>query len=305
MYSFKHIFSCFASALRVAVAVVLALAATEVSAQRRVTPVTPDVPKTIPDSERQKRLDRTHVVEQIDAQGRKILVDTVTGTEVVDSLLLPAPPKMEYPLLHEVVGGVNLWNPIMRAFGQHYGLGDVWAEMSLHNRYFPFLAIGVDNCNDTPDGSNFTFRVPVSPYVKIGASYNFFYNSNPDYKLQMGLRYGFTNFKWNVDNVTVDDSYWGEEGKFSIADRKSTAGYLEVTFGIKVKVLKSWSLGWTIIYHSILHETKSDVGKPMFIPGYGKRGSAVTGGFSLMYTIPLNKNKTAEVNKIKEGDSGY
>ena len=110
------------------------------SAQRRVTPVTPDVPKTIPDSERQKRLDRTHVVEQIDAQGRKILVDTVTGTEVVDSLLLPAPPKMEYPLLHEVVGGVNLWNPIMRAFGQHYGLGDVWAEVSLHNRYFPFLA---------------------------------------------------------------------------------------------------------------------------------------------------------------------
>lgn len=305
MYSFKHIFSCFAPALRVALAVVMAFVATEVSAQRRVTPVTPDVPKTIPDSERQKRLDRTHVVEQIDAQGRKILVDTVTGTEVVDSLLLPAPPKMEYPLLHEVIGGVNLWNPIMRAFGQHYGLGDVWAEVSLHNRYFPFLAIGVDNCNDTPDGSNFTFRVPVSPYVKIGASYNFFYNSNPDYKLQMGLRYGFTNFKWNVDNVTVDDSYWGEEGKFSIADRKSTAGYLEVTFGIKVKVLKSWSLGWTIIYHSILHETKSDVGKPMFIPGYGKRGSAVTGGFSLMYTIPLNKNKTAEVNKIKEGDSGY
>ena len=75
----------------------------------------------------------------------------------------------------------------MRAFGQHYGLGDVWAEVSLHNRYFPFLAIGVDAIAMTlPDGSNFTFRVPVSPYVKIGASYNFFYNSNPDYKLQMG-----------------------------------------------------------------------------------------------------------------------
>lgn len=303
MYSFQQIFSFFAPSLRVAVAVIMAVTVMEVSAQRRVTPVMPDAPKTIPDSERPKRLDRTHVVEQIDAQGRKILVDTVTGTEVVDSLLLPAPPKMEYPLLHEVIGGVNLWSPLMRAFGQHYGLGDVWAEVSLHNRYFPFLAIGFDNCNDTPDGSNFTFRVPVSPYVKIGASYNFFYNSNPDYKLQMGLRYGFTNFKWNVDNVTVNDGYWGEEGKFSIADRKSTAGYLEVTFGIKVKVLKSWSLGWTLIYHSILHETKSDVGKPMFIPGYGKRGSAVTGSFSLMYTIPLNKNKTAEVNKIKEGDN--
>lgn len=302
MHCFRHIISILTPSVRVAVALVMAVAAMQLSAQRRVTPVQPASPNTIPVEERQKRLDRTHVVEQVDANGNKILVDTVTGTEVVDSLLLPAPPKMEYPLLHEVIGGVNLWSPLMRAFGQHYGLGDVWAELSLHNRYFPFFGIGVDNCNDTPDGSNFTFRVPVSPYFKIGASYNFFYNSNPDYKLQMGLRYGFTSYKWNAENVTVNDSYWGEEGHFSILDQKSTAGYLEVTFGLKVKVFKSWSLGWNIIYHSILHETKNPVGEPMFIPGYGKRGSALTGSFSLMYTIPLNKNKAAEVNKVKEGD---
>ena len=66
-------------------------------------------------------------------------VDTVTGLEYVDSTLLKAPPKMEYPLLHEVVAGVNVWDPLMRALGQKYGLGDVWGELSLHNRYFPFL----------------------------------------------------------------------------------------------------------------------------------------------------------------------
>lgn len=268
-------------------------------AQRRVSPVQPSAPGT-EQTERPKRIDRSRLVEKLDAQGHTILVDTVSGVEVVDSGMLPAPPKMEYPLLHEIIGGVNLWNPLMRAFGQHYGLGDVWAEVSLHNRYFPFLAIGVDNCNDTPEGSNFTFRTPVSPYVKIGAAYNFLYNSNPDYKLMIGLHYGFTSFKWNVEDVSVNTGYWDEESSFSILNQKSNAGYLELTFGLKVKIVKNWSLGWNIIYHSMLHETKDPVGKPMFIPGYGKRGSALTGSFSLMYTIPINKTKASEVNNLTE-----
>lgn len=282
--------------------IIAAFGATELSAQRRVTPVQPTSPGTAPKVEREKKIDRSKLVEMTDASGRTIFVDTITGTEVHDStLMLPGPPKMEYPLLHAVTAGVNLWNPLMRAFGQHYGLGDIWAEVSLHNRYFPFLAIGVDNCNDTPEGSNFTFRSPVAPYVKLGASYNFFYNSNPDYKLQMGLRYGFTTYKWNVEDVTVNTGYWDESSKFSILDQKSTAGYFEVTFGIKVRIVKNWSLGWTFVYHSLLHETKNPIGEPMYIPGYGKRGSSISGNFSLMYTLPINKKKAPEVNKTGTG----
>ncbi len=279
------------------------IAGTELSAQRRVTPVKTPEPGTTPKTERPRRIDRSKLVEMTDASGNTILVDTITGTEVKDTALMAPPPKMIYPLLHEVTAGVNLWNPIMRAFGQSYGLGDVWAELSLHNRYFPYFAIGVDNCNDTPDESNFTFRTPVSPYFKIGASYNFFYNSNPDYKLQMGLRYGFTSYKWSVENVTVDESYWDDPSHFSIMNQRSTSGYLEVTFGLKVKVFKNWSLGWNIIYHSLIHDTKSSYGEPMFIPGFGTRGSAVTGNFSLMYTFPINKKKTSEVNTVTEGDT--
>ncbi len=280
---------------RIIILAFITVFALQTSAQRRVTPVKPLAPGTTPKVEREKKVDRSKLVEMEDVNGNVILVDTVTGTEFKDTTMLAAPPKMEYPLLHEVIAGVNLWSPIMRAFGQHYGLGDVWGEVSLHNRYFPYFAFGLDNCDDTPDNSNFTFRTPVSPYFKLGASYNFFYNSNPDYKLQMGLRYGFTSYKWNVENVTVDEGYWDDPSHFSILNQKSTAGYLEVTFGLKVKIFKSWSLGWHIIYHSMLHETKNPNGKPMFIPGYGKRGSAVTGNFSLMYTIPINKKKSVEV----------
>lgn len=287
-----------------AMLVLVAIIGIQASAQRRVSPVIPKSPNALPDSIRQKRLERSRLVEKLDVNGNKILVDTVTGKEFVDSTVLKQKPKMTYPLIHEAIGGVNLWNPLMRAFGQHYGLADVWAELSLYNRYFPFVAIGVDNCNDTPDGSNFTFKVPVSPFIKIGASYNFFYNSNPDYKLQMGLRYGFTSFKWNVDNISLDNNYWGAPSTFSIRDQKSTAGYLEITFGIKVKIQKAWSVGWNIIYHSIIHETKNPHGEPMFIPGFGKRGSALTGSVSLMYTLPINKTKLTKVNNADLGGIG-
>ena len=154
------------------------------SAQRRITPVTPADPGSKPSvTDVKTKIDPSRLVTTTDANGNTITVDTVTGQEYVDSTLLKAPPKMEYPLLHEVIAGVNVWDPIMRALGQKYGLGDVWGEVSLHNRYFPFFAVGLGNCNDTPVDKNYTFKTPLAPYFKIGASYNFFYNSNPDYKL--------------------------------------------------------------------------------------------------------------------------
>ncbi len=276
------------------------------SAQRRVTPVIPREPDSTPQitTNLKQQVDSSRLVTTIDAHGNTVMVDTVTGLEFVDSTLLKAPPKMEYPLLHEVIAGVNVWDPIMRALGQKYGLGDVWAELSMHNRYFPFFAVGLGSINETPVDKNFTFKSPVAPYFKIGGSYNFFYNSNPDYRLQMGLRYGFTTYKWSALDVTVDEGYWGTPSTYSLKDIGNTAGYLEVTFGIKVKIAGNFSAGWTIVYHSILHESKSAYGNPMYIPGYGKRNGAISGNFSIMYTIPINKKTATEVKQSEEGLNG-
>ncbi len=276
------------------------------SAQRRVTPVTPREPGSTPQvtTNLKQQVDSSRLVTTIDAHGNTVMVDTVTGLEFVDSTLLKAPPKMEYPLLHEVIAGVNVWDPIMRALGQKYGLGDVWAELSMHNRYFPFFAVGLGTINETPADKNFTFKSPVAPYFKIGGSYNFFYNSTPAYRLQMGLRYGFTTYKWSALDVTVDEGYWGTPSTYSLKDIGNTAGYLEVTFGIKVKIAGNFSAGWTIVYHSILHESKSAYGNPMYIPGYGKRNGAISGNFSIMYTIPINKKTATEVKQSEEGLNG-
>ena len=286
----------------VALLVVMMIFALEGFAQRRVTPVRPVDPNA-PKVEKTEEFDKSRLKETIDANGNSVLVDTITGQEYVDSTLLKAPPKMEYPLLHQVLVGVNFWDMAMRAFGQSYGIGDVWGELSMHNRYFPYFAFGFGNMNSTPANQNFTFKVPVSPYFKIGASYNFLYNSNPDYRLQMGLRYGFSSFKWGLSDVTVDQGYWQDPTHFELPTTGHTTGWLELTLGIKVKIWKNISMGWHLIYHSVLHDSKGPHGQPMYIPGYGTRKGAITGNFSVIYTIPLNKKTLPEVETIEDEDS--
>lgn len=279
------------------VLIVSLIASFQVNAQRRVNPVTPRQAGSTPVATDIGRtpIDPSRLVTTTDAQGNTVTVDTVTGREYVDSTLLPPPPKMIYPLVHQAIFGVNLWDGIMRCLGQKFGLGDVWAEVSLHNRYFPFFAFGFGQISDTPINKNYTYNSPMAPYFKLGATYNLFYNSSPDYRLQAGLRYGFSAFKWNVTDVTVDEGYWGAPTSYKIPDQSCTAGYLEVVLALKVKIWRNISAGWTLVYHSLLHDSKSAYGNPMYIPGYGKRNGAFTGNFSVCYTLPLGKSAALPV----------
>ena len=271
----------------------------QLQAQRRVTPVTPNQPGAAaqaPDLSK-KPIDPSRLVTTTDAHGNTVTVDTVTGREYVDSTMLPAPPKMIYPLVHQAIFGVNVWDGFMRCLGQKYGIGDVWGEVSLHNRYFPTFVAGLGTISDTPINKNYTYRSPLAPYFKLGATYNFFYNSSPDYRLQAGLRYGFSVFKWSVSDATVDEGYWEHPTSYSIPDQSCTAGYLEIVLALKVKIFGNLSAGWSLIYHSMLHTSKSTYGNPMYIPGYGKRNGAFTGNFSIIYTLPLNNKTLTEVEQ--------
>ncbi|MCM1482762.1 MAG: DUF6048 family protein [Muribaculaceae bacterium] len=271
-------------------------------AQRRVTPVEPTTPGTPvnPAKSKDTPADRTHVVERQDAAGNTILVDTLSGREWVDSTAINRVPKMIFPLLHAVSVGVNIWDPVMRMLGQHYGLIDFYGELSLHNRYKPVVELGLGMCNETPDGMNFTYKSKLAPYFKVGINYNIFYNSNPDYQLLFGLRYGLSFFSYEVTDITSTNDYWGSEPAFSIPSQSTNAGYFEICAGIKVKIVKNLSMGWTFRYHTIVHEGQTPMGQPMYIPGYGKRGNSLTGSFSIIYTIPLNRTRHKAV--ITEGD---
>ena len=231
-------------------------------------------------------------------------VDTLTGEEWRDSsamMIQGRVPKMEFPLLHSLSVSLNLWDPAMRIFGQHYGIADASVELNMHNRYLVNLDLGLGKADYTPEDNNFTYRSPLSFFFRIGASYNFFFNSNPDYMIFGGLRYGFSPFSYSVDNITLDSPYWDESVDFSIPSRHATAGWGEVTFGLRVKLWGPLSAGWAFKYQKILHESRAPNGRPWYIPGFGSRGNSVSGSFSVTYSFSLSRaNKEAPEAVISE-----
>lgn len=288
--------------LRLLVALALGLTAFAATAQRQITPVQPGRPAA-PASTEPRRPDMTKLAHYQDEKGGIVLVDTVTGLEYADTLQRRIPAN-RYPLLHSIAVGVNIWDGAMRIFGQKYGIGDASISVGLHNRYFPTFEAGISTASDTPSGSNFTYTSPMAPYFKIGADYNFFYNSNPDYRLMAGVRYGFTSFRYSVDNVTLDPGYWDEPAEFNIPRQTSTAGYFELMLSLRVKIVGPFHMGWSIKYHTLLHESRSAYGDPMVIPGFGKRSSPITGAFSLFYCFTVNKPAAEAVDITEQSPPG-
>lgn len=251
--------------------------------QRRINPVTPPSNGTTPAPAVEKPADTAFL--EIDT----LQTDTLAHI-----------PPMVYPLLHSVTVGGDLWDPIMRAFGQKYGIGGIWGQLNLHNRYLPTFEMGLGACDDAPSGGNFRFHSPVAPYFKIGCDYNFLYNSDPDYLLMAGLRYGFSPFKYNVEDITLDSPYWDETTTFSIPSQSASAGWIEVLIGMRAKLAGGWSAGWQVKFHKILHEGgHRTFGDPMYIPGYGKRGPTFTGQISVSYTFSLDAETVKAVREEK------
>ena len=234
--------------------------------------------------------------------GTIVMVDTVTGQEWIDSTMLPKPPKMLQPLMFAVEVGVNVWDPVMRIFGQKYGGVDFSAGLNLHNRYIPTFEAGFGMANKTPSDMNFTYKSPLAPYFKLGADYNFIYNSDPDYRFIAGLRYGFSAFRYSVENVTFDDSYWGEDVSIAFPSQSVTAGWFELVLGLRVKIVGPISAGWMLRYHSILHQSHPSTGDAWYIPGYGTSGSMITGSFSIVYNLQLKPRKAEDYEPAKDVD---
>ncbi len=284
----------------VIVLTLIALCAITLPAQRRITPVKPAAaagePQPLQRDTTRVRIPSS-VVHLHDDNGNVILVDTLTGREVPDTLsLLPAPPKMEYPLLSGFSAGVDLWDPLMRAFGNHYGLISFSLGVNLHNRYRPIVEVGVSDADFTPDDGNFSYKSKIAPFFKIGADYNFLYNSNPDYEVYAGLRFGFTPFSFEVTDVTVNNNYWDVSSRFDIPSQSVTASFFEVLFGVKVKLWGPISAGWQIKYHSLISDGNPRYGQPWYIPGYGTRRSNWSGGFSIFYTFHINHQRADKVD---------
>lgn len=296
------------SKLRYILIALCALMAWPVVAQRRITPIAnpdnksqkaePSVIKELKPGEIPPR--PASVIETRDVEGRVVLVDTLSGKEYHDSIPVKQ-SRTVYPRLHALTMGVNLWDAVARATGQDYGVGGVWAELSLYNWFKPYVELGLGVADYMPKDESYRYKSGVAPYFKVGLNYNFLYRSETDYSAYAGLRYGFSAFSYEVVDVVAHNGYWNETSSMSVPSQDASVGYLEFLFGLRVKIWRDISLGWELRMHRMLHKGVNRYGSPWYVPGYGTDGSTFSGAFSISYTLPLVRSsaKSAVVDVEK------
>lgn len=202
--------------------------------------------------------------------------------------------KPTYPLFAGVTIGADFGDALMAAFGQKFGSYDLWASVSLHNWFFPIVEAGVGYASDTPDNNNYSYRTSPSFYAKVGLNYNFLYKSNPDYNFYIGVRGGYSTFKYDVTNVSISSDYWGESQLLNLRGLCCNAFYGEALIGLQVRIVKHFSLGWNIRWHFPIHISGDAGSKPWFIPGYGSKASPLGFNISASWTIPAKTRKNSE-----------
>lgn len=256
---------------------------TAVSTGRHITPVRPS----------------TNVVKQ---PGRDVSPELIEQYISGDTLAAERKAREDsirrsyprYPMMTSLWLGVNFIDPILMAMGQDYSSVDVHATLNMWNRVQPTVEVGMGWGKTTPEGMNFTYRAKPSPYVKLGANYNFLFKSTPDHQAFVGLRAGFGTFKYDV-NAHYSNSYWQEQTDFTLRGERSHAWWGEVVAGLKVKIARQWSLGWTARWHHLFSCKDSEHSQAWYIPGYGPRGRALAFTVSAYYTLPLSLDRWPKI----------
>ena len=123
-----------------------------------------------------------------------------------------------YPLFNSLSVNVNILDGITNLFGQSYGNYEIAAELDLHNRFFPVWEIGIGHADNTPEGLNFTYRIKTL-YNRVGMNYNFGYNKTAMSFFYIGIRYGFSFFTYNIDNILVSHLIGVSLKNYKLPDR--------------------------------------------------------------------------------------
>jgi hypothetical protein len=130
-------------------------------------------------------------------------------------------------------------------------------------------------------------------YTRIGIDYNFMKHvaeDSPD-KMLIGLRYGFTTFYHQAQNIEVWNDYWGDVTGGKVDRNWLTANWVEIATGMRTRLFNNFYLGWSVRMRVKLGVSNDPTMSPYTIPGYGKPWNNTWLGvnYSLCYKIPIYK----------------
>jgi hypothetical protein len=201
--------------------------------------------------------------------------------------------EIPQPFFRGISVQVDLASPISGKFlSPDIFSSEASVDVNLRNTWFPVWEVGYASINHTDvDGAQFTTH---GAFNRIG--FNISFLKNKDVKKTVtslfyaGLRFGFSSFNYNINNLTITDNYWNTTQTFSSTNNHTTATWGEIVAGVRVDIIKNITLGWSARLKTGLSMSNNPF-SPWYVPGFGVvNGSGWGFTYTIGYLIPLNKH---------------
>ncbi len=157
-------------------------------------------------------------------------------------------------------------------------------QANIMHKYFPVLEMGYAGADHTAS-NDISFKTN-GMFSRIGLDLNIIKpkkKQKPTNNLFLvGVRVGFSNFKYDLNNVLLTDEYWGQSQKRDFVDEKASKVWFEISGGMRVEVVKNVFMGWTIRNKNFFKEEPIGQLTPWFVPGYGINSGSK---WSLVYAV--------------------
>lgn len=171
--------------------------------------------------------------------------------------------------------GIDVVGPIMQALSSR-GHIEGMLRVNILETYFPILEIGYSKCNHTDENTFVNYKANA-PYFRVGLDVNLANNKFSGNRIFAGMRYGFTSFEYDVSSQPVEDFIGGSSVPFHLTALEGNKHWAELLFGIETRITSFLQLGWALRYKFGLSEKSSYMGKPWYVPGYGRNKNGTFG----------------------------
>ena len=163
------------------------------------------------------------------------------------------------------------------ALATPFGQYEVGVRANLKEKYFPVVELGLGHSDHEDEDTHFRYKTS-SPYFRVGMDYNLLRASKMKSRVMVGLRFGYSPYKFDLTGPDVTDPVYGYSLPVDYKGLKANMLWTEIVAGAETRIWKCLHLGWSVRYKIRLHEGKTDVDNAWYVPGYGRFGGSRIGG---------------------------
>lgn len=202
----------------------------------------------------------------------------------------PAKPKVNQ-YQGDVFRGLSvqadIGSPIISLLGGNARSYEVLVDVNLYRRIFPVFEIGYATAEkELISKINYNTK---APFFRLGVNYVLmkpFKDDGSPRNLKsypfVGVRYAFSPMWYNLENIIIDDEYWGTSEILGLNNKIDYSGWVELVGGVRVDLFKGLTLGWSVRFKTLMHTSAPNKSYVWYVPGYGKSSGM---GFTFNYTI--------------------